>query len=103
MWGDIAIAFLLAFITTFAVVPYTMVLAKKVGAIDVPNERRVNKKPMPRLGGVAVITGFFVSGIYLIITMTVEKTINLPEDGYLKKLIGYFMRNCYFGNRVLYR
>ena len=49
MWGDIAIAFLLAFITTFAVVPYTMVLAKKVGAIDVPNERRVNKTAMPRL------------------------------------------------------
>jgi len=91
MWGDIAIAFLLAFITTFAVVPYSMVLAKKVGAIDIPNERRVNKKPMPRLGGLAVIIGFFVSVIYLVITMTVEKTINLPEDGYMNKVIGYFI------------
>lgn len=50
MWGDIAIAFLLAFITAFVITPYTMRLAKKVGAIDVPNERRINKKPMPRLG-----------------------------------------------------
>lgn len=49
MWGDIAIAFLLAFITTFVVTPHTMRLAKKVGAIDIPNDRRVNKKPMPRL------------------------------------------------------
>lgn len=49
MWGDIAIAFLLAFITTFVVTPQTMRLAKKVGAIDIPNDRRVNKKPMPRL------------------------------------------------------
>lgn len=49
MWGDIAIAFLLAFITAFVLIPYTMRLAKKVGAIDVPNDRRVNKKPMPRL------------------------------------------------------
>lgn len=49
MWGDIAIAFLLAFITAFVLTPYTMRLAKKVGAIDVPNDRRVNKKPMPRL------------------------------------------------------
>ena len=49
MWGDIAIAFLLAFITAFVLPPYTMRLAKKVGAIDVPNDRRVNKKPMPRL------------------------------------------------------
>ena len=50
MWGDIAIAFLLAFITAFVLTPYTMRLAKKVGAIDIPNDRRVNKKPMPRLG-----------------------------------------------------
>lgn len=49
MWGDIAIAFLLAFITTFVVTPHTMRLAKKVGAIDIPNNRRVNKKPIPRL------------------------------------------------------
>ena len=49
MWGDIAIAFLLAFITAFVITPHTMRLAKKVGAIDLPNDRRVNKKPMPRL------------------------------------------------------
>lgn len=49
MWGDIAIAFLLAFITAFVITPHTMRWAKKVGAIDIPNDRRVNKKPMPRL------------------------------------------------------
>ena len=63
MWGDIAIAFLLAFITAFVLTPYTMRLARKVGAIDIPNDRRVNKKPMPRLGGVAVICGFLVSTV----------------------------------------
>lgn len=30
MWGDIAIAFLLAFITAFVVTPYTITLAKKL-------------------------------------------------------------------------
>ena len=49
MWGDIAIAFLLAFITTFVITPYTIRLAKKVGAIDTPQKRRINSKPMPRL------------------------------------------------------
>lgn len=52
MWGDIVIAFLLAFITAFVITPHTMRLAKKVGAIDLPNDRRVNKKPMPRLRGI---------------------------------------------------
>lgn len=50
MWGDIAIAFLLAFVTAFVITPYTIRLARKVGAVDVPSDRRVNKKPMPRLG-----------------------------------------------------
>mgnify|MGYP006924851978 CR=1 FL=1 len=49
MWGDIAIAFLLAFITAFVITPYSIRWAKKVGAVDYPNDRRVNKKPMPRL------------------------------------------------------
>jgi|GEM_PF-1649947 len=49
MWGDIAIAFLLAFITAYVVTPYTMRLAKKVGAVDMPENRRINVIPMPRL------------------------------------------------------
>ena len=50
MWGDIAIAFVLAFIIAFVVTPYTIRLAKRVGAIDYPKDaRRVNTKPMPRL------------------------------------------------------
>ena len=59
MWGDIAIAFLLAFITAFVLTPYTMRLAKKVGAIDVPDDRRVNQKPMPRLRRVSSYLWFF--------------------------------------------
>ena len=90
MWGDIAIAFLLAFITTFVLTPHTMRLAKKVGAIDIPNDRRVNKKPMPRLGGIAVIAGFIVSIIYLLIVMSWENTINLfGQELYIQKLIGF--------------
>ena len=77
MWGDIAIAFLLAFLTAFVITPHTMRWAKKVGAIDIPNDRRVNKKPMPRLGGLAVIAGFFVSTIYLLITTQLEGKIDL--------------------------
>ena len=54
MWGDIAIAFLLAFITAFMVTPNTIKLAKKVGAVDVPkDERRMHKKPMPKLRGIS--------------------------------------------------
>ena len=96
MWGDIAIAFLLAFITAFVITPYTIRLAQKVGAVDYPNDRRINKRPMPRLGGLAVIAGFMVSAIYLIITMSIEKKVNFAEEGLNRKLIG-----CLLGAIIL--
>lgn len=92
MWGDIAIAFLLAFITAFVITPYTIKMAKKVGAVDSPkDERRINKKVMPRLGGLAVIAGFLVSIIYLITIMVIENSINLSEEQYYIKLVGFFI------------
>lgn len=92
MWGDIAIAFLLACITAFVATPYTIKLAKKVGAIDMPSDRRVNKKPVPRIGGLAVIAGFLVSAIYLVITMSVEGKLNLNDaDNYKMKLLGFLL------------
>lgn len=93
MWGDTAIAFLLAFITAFVITPYTIKLAKKVGAIDLPkDERRINKTAMPRLGGLAVIAGFLVSVIYLISILQIEgvNIIN-GEESYFIKLIGFLI------------
>ena len=92
MWGDIAIAFLLGLVTALVVTPFSMRIAKKYGAIDVPNDRRVNKKPMPRLGGIAVIAGFFVSTIYLLISMSIEgKLVLFEEDMLWLKLVGFFV------------
>ena len=92
MWGDIAVAFLLAFITAYVITPYTIRFAKKVGALDIPKEKRkIHKKPMPRLGGLAVIAGFAVSVIYLLVVMSIEKTINLFDgENYFIKIIGFF-------------
>lgn len=93
MWGDIAIAFLLAFIVTFMATPYTIKIAHKVGAVDVPkDERRMHKKAMPKFGGPAVILGFLVSVIYLLIVMSMENTINLfGSENYGIKLLGMFL------------
>ena len=91
MWGDIAIAFILAFVVTFVTTPYTMKIAKKVGAIDIPkDERRAHKRSIPKFGGPAVILGFIVSTIYLLIVMNMEKSINLFDfQQYWKKLFGF--------------
>lgn len=90
MWGDIAIAFTIAFLTAFMTTPYTIRLAKKVGAVDTPkDERRINKVNMTRLGGLAVILGFLISVVYLFTVMVIEKQINLLENNYHYKLLGF--------------
>ena len=93
MWGDIAIAFVLAFVVTFVATPYTIKIAKKVGAVDIPkDERRMHKKSMPKFGGPAVILGFLVSTIYLLIVMSMEKSINLfGFEEYWRKLLGFLI------------
>lgn len=93
MWGDIAIAFLLAFITTFVLTPYTIKIAKKIGAVDIPKDsRRMHNKPIPKFGGPAIIIGFLLSTVYLIITSSIEGNINIfgPEN-YVAKLIGLLL------------
>ena len=98
MWGDIAIAFSIAFVTAFMGTPYTIKLARKLGAVDTPKDkRRINKVTMPRLGGLAVIAGFVVSVIYLLIVMSIEKNINLMEDNYYLKLLGFLLGGTIIG------
>ncbi len=53
-----ALAGLIAFTTT----PAVSVLAYRIGAIDVPcDNRRMHKKPIPRIGGLAIFAGFVIA------------------------------------------
>ena len=90
MWGNISIAFLLALIATFMVTPYSIKIAKKIGAVDIPkDDRRMRRKAMPKLGGIAVVAGFAISFFYLISVMHIEGSIDLfDKNMYLKKIIG---------------
>ena len=93
MWGNIAIAFLLAFIVSFMDTPYTIKIANKIGAVDVPKDkRRMHTRRMPKFGGPAVIIGFLVSMTYLLIVMSIEGSIDLfAEQEYGKKLLGLLL------------
>lgn len=55
-------AFIISFVFTFATTPLVRRLAFKIGAIDVPRDkRRMHKKPTPRIGGLAIVFGFLVA------------------------------------------
>ncbi|MBR2840843.1 MAG: undecaprenyl/decaprenyl-phosphate alpha-N-acetylglucosaminyl 1-phosphate transferase [Bacilli bacterium] len=62
MGQEVLTKILLMVITSFAfvavIVPFIKRIAIHVGALDLPNERKVHKGPMPRLGGLAIFLGF---------------------------------------------
>lgn len=59
---DLIFCFSIAFGISLAATPFVISLAHKIGAVDVPDsQRRVHKKPIPRLGGLAIFYGFLVA------------------------------------------
>ncbi len=58
------ITILCAFLISFTTTPIARVIAFKLGAIDVPKDnRRMHKKPIPRMGGLAIFLGFSITVI----------------------------------------
>ncbi len=43
-----------------AIMPFIKALANHVGAMDIPNARKVHSVPIPRLGGLAIYIGFLL-------------------------------------------
>jgi UDP-GlcNAc:undecaprenyl-phosphate GlcNAc-1-phosphate transferase len=67
---DAVLAFLAAAAIAWLLVPYAERLAFRIGAIDLPKERGLHDRPMPRLSGLAIFAGIEVAG-----------WIWLPADG----------------------
>ena len=61
----IAIALSIALVVTAFVLPKCVRIARRLNIVDNPSARRLNKEPVPVLGGVAVFFGIFVSAMIL--------------------------------------
>ncbi len=58
----VLLALVMAFLISFAATPMVISLAHKINALDIPKDnRRVHKKPIPLIGGLAIFYGFIVS------------------------------------------
>jgi UDP-GlcNAc:undecaprenyl-phosphate/decaprenyl-phosphate GlcNAc-1-phosphate transferase len=59
---------LISFVSVLIVTPWVIKLAKFIGVVDQPDQRKVHTKVMPRMGGLAifigVLAGYLVSGLY---------------------------------------
>ena len=59
---DAVWAFLVAAILAWLLVPLAERLARRIGAIDYPNERSIHTEPTPRLSGLAILLAVLVAG-----------------------------------------
>lgn len=68
----VGIALLVSLIIALATTPVAMMLANRLGAIDMPgvkgtdSERHLHVRPTPRMGGLAIYLGFFFSVILFV-------------------------------------
>ena len=84
--GMLIISFLISYFT----VPFAIEFANKKGIIDNPkqDDRRVHNKPIPRVGGIAMVAGVLLTVlIYYILSLFLE----IPID---TKIIGFVLGAC---------
>ncbi len=79
MSGDLyyLIAFLIANLVVLWSTPVVKTVGLKSGYVDQPNERKVHKKPMVRLGGISIFIGSFTA---LMIVWWLGGFAGLPPD-----------------------
>src|SRR5881394_2502680 len=58
VWGA-----LVAFVVVVLLTPAVGGMARMLGAVDAPGGRRLNRPPVPRLGGLALFLGVFVPSL----------------------------------------
>ncbi len=61
-WTTFSAAFVIALVVCNRMTPPVKRFAERIGAMDIPKDgRRVHDHPIPRMGGLAIIVGFFLS------------------------------------------
>lgn len=60
-WYHFLVIFAVALVVAMATTPLAKRIALRVNAVDYPSARRINKVPMPRMGGLAIFLGLIAA------------------------------------------
>ncbi len=86
------ISFVLAFLVAFFATPMVKKIAFKVGAVDVPKDnRRMHKKPIALMGGLAIICGFLVAILYNFFGSSFKETSFSIANDQITQFIGFLV------------
>ena len=68
-------------VISLLITPGVIWLARRIGAVDLPSTRKIHKVPTPRLGGVAIYAGFFISvGLLRLVDSDLRNLTSLGPD-----------------------
>ena len=77
---------LITFVSSLILVPLIRDIAKHINAMDIPDKRKVHKKPMPRLGGLAIFLSFLIG--YMFFAPLTTQMISILIGSFLIVLLG---------------
>lgn len=75
-------AALIALLAVLLLTPLVAKLLIRFGIVDKPSERRINKTPIPRGGGIALILGVVISLLFLELLIDIQFNMPVSRAGY---------------------
>ena len=77
---------LVVFLFEVLIMPIIMKIATHVNALDIPNERKVHKTPIPRLGGLGIFLGFLLG--YMLFCSQTPQMISILIGSFILIIVG---------------
>ena len=77
---------LITFVSSLLLVPIVKKVAIHINALDIPNKRKIHKKPMPRLGGLGIFLSFLVG--YMFFAPLTTQMISILIGSFIIVLLG---------------
>lgn len=94
-WLAVMFTFLLAWFVTWRLIPAVRLFALRVGWADQPNERRLNREPLPNAGGLVIYAGVLAALVLatllrpIIIEGVLAEVLTILLGGSILVLVGF--------------
>ncbi|OON98105.1 MAG: undecaprenyl-phosphate alpha-N-acetylglucosaminyl 1-phosphate transferase [Epulopiscium sp. Nele67-Bin005] len=85
------IAFIMSFVIAYCMTPVSKKIAFKVGAVAQPRKRDMHSEPIPRMGGIAIVSGVMITLLLLypnITTLDTTQTFGIIAGGLIIFILG---------------
>lgn len=80
---DYVLAFVIAAGVTLLLTPGVIFLARRTGALDRPDPRKVHHRPVPRIGGLGIYLGFMAAMLAMVSSVALEPEVRFELWGLL--------------------